>query len=253
MCIYADFLDPKFYEAQALVLSNLGQHKQALEIYVFKLEDYVKAEEYVYRRIFWFKLLISIIRYCNHVHMTQDSTDPSPPPSRQASTSEPDDPIPSIYHTLLSLYLTPPPPHKPNLPPALHLLSKHGSRLPAASTLNLIPSSLPVANLESYFRGRIRSANSIVNESRIVAGLRKCEVVDAQATLLLGDGVPGKNGGRNRRVVVTDERVCGVCHKRLGGSVVAVRPDNSVVHYGCLNRAGQKSGEGSRKTSWGRS
>lgn len=88
-----------------------------------------------------------------------------------------------------------------------------------------------------------------------MAGLRKCEVVDAQATLLLGDGVPGHNGGRNRRVVVTDERVCGVCHKRLGGSVVAVRPDNSVVHYGCLNRAGQKSGgglEGMRKSSWGR-
>ena len=24
----------------------MGQHRQALEIYVFKLEDYVKAEEY---------------------------------------------------------------------------------------------------------------------------------------------------------------------------------------------------------------
>jgi hypothetical protein len=200
--------------------------------------------------------LTDFSRYCNHVHLTQDSTEPSPPSTRHASTSEPDDPLPSIYHTLLSLYLAPPPPYEPNWPPALDLLSKHGSRLPAASTLNLIPSTLPVAELESYFRGRIRSANSIVNESRIVAGLRKCEVVDAQATLLLGDGVPGRNGGRNRRVVVSDERVCGVCHKRLGGSVVAVRPDNSVVHYGCLNRAGQRSGaglEGMRKSSWGRS
>jgi hypothetical protein len=26
----------------------MGQHKQALEIYVFKLRDYRKAEEYVY-------------------------------------------------------------------------------------------------------------------------------------------------------------------------------------------------------------
>lgn len=26
----------------------MGQHKQALEIYVFKMQDYVKAEEYVY-------------------------------------------------------------------------------------------------------------------------------------------------------------------------------------------------------------
>jgi Vam6/Vps39-like protein vacuolar protein sorting-associated protein 39 len=54
---------------------------------------------------------------------------------------------------------------------------------------------------------------------------------------LLGNGIPGEAGGRNRRVVVSEDRVCGVCHKRLGGSVIAVLPDNSVVHYGCLNRA----------------
>lgn len=40
-------IDAGFYEAQAIVLSNMGQHKQALEIYVFKMKDYVKAEEYV--------------------------------------------------------------------------------------------------------------------------------------------------------------------------------------------------------------
>lgn len=39
--------DPDFYEAQAVVLSRMEQHKQALEIYVFKMEDYEKAEEYV--------------------------------------------------------------------------------------------------------------------------------------------------------------------------------------------------------------
>ena len=39
-------LDPAFYEAQAVVLSNMGQHRQALMIYVFKMKDYTKAEEY---------------------------------------------------------------------------------------------------------------------------------------------------------------------------------------------------------------
>jgi hypothetical protein len=37
--------DPPFYEAQAVVLSNRGQHRQALMIYVFKMKDYAKAEE----------------------------------------------------------------------------------------------------------------------------------------------------------------------------------------------------------------
>src|SRR4051794_22116282 len=110
----------------------------------------------------------------------------SPTQSRRPSTSDPNGPVQPIYHTLLSLYLTPPPPHQPNWPPALSLLSKHGSRLPASSTLNLIPATLPVAELESYFQGRIRAANSIMNESKVVAGLRKSEVVRAQAVLLLG-------------------------------------------------------------------
>ena len=179
-------------------------------------------------------------RYCNRVHLLQDAPDASPIQTHRAPTSESDEPPPSIYHTLLSLYLTPPPPYKPNWQPALSLLSKHGARLPASSTLDIIPATLPVAELESYFRGRIRAANSIVNESRVVTGLRKTEVVSAQAELLLGEG------GRNRRVLVEEERVCGVCHKRLGGSVVAVLPDNSVVHYGCLGRAG-----GGQRTSGG--
>lgn len=39
--------DPDFYEMRAVVLSKMGQHKQALSIYVFQLRDYEKAEEYV--------------------------------------------------------------------------------------------------------------------------------------------------------------------------------------------------------------
>lgn len=38
-------LDPNFYEARAITFSKMGQHRQALEIYVFKLEDPEKAEE----------------------------------------------------------------------------------------------------------------------------------------------------------------------------------------------------------------
>ncbi|KAK8092220.1 uncharacterized protein PG998_015052 [Apiospora kogelbergensis] len=249
--------DSAFYEAQAVILSNMGSHKQALDIYVFKMQDYAKAEE-----------------YCNRIQKLQsEPTRPASPMSRRGSRpssatvplinqsssveQQYDDPdaTPSIYHTLLSLYLTPAPPHKPNLEPALALLSRHGSRLPAASTLSLIPDSLPAQELASYFSGRIRAANSRLAESRVVEGLRKTLLVDTQASLLLGDG-SGSGGGRNRRVVVGEERVCGVCHKRLGNSVVAVLPDNGVVHYGCLGRsggAGLGKGKGQVAGAWGRS
>ncbi|GAB1313359.1 Vacuolar morphoproteinsis protein 6 [Madurella fahalii] len=235
--------DPPFYEAQAVVFSNMGQHRQALMIYVFKMKDYAKAEE-----------------YCNRIHKTQDLVPPPTSPQLPAhgtitATNPPQDAdaeeqLPSIYHTLLSLYLNPPPEYSPNLEPALDLLSRHGSRLPATSTLSLVPDSLPVAQLESYFRGRMRSANSAVNETAVVAGLRKTALFASQSLLFLGDGIPGGQGGRNRRVVISEERVCGVCHKRLGGrSVVAVLPDNAVVHYGCLNRGAGSGAAASRPMS----
>ncbi|KAM0201697.1 hypothetical protein ACHAPA_003792 [Fusarium lateritium] len=233
--------EPDFYEAQAVVLSNMSQHKQALEIYVFKMKDYQKAEQ-----------------YCNRINSTQDTAPSSQPNSKDDKGDDPESTTPSIYHTLLSLYLQPSPPNKPNLEPALDLLSKHGSRLPATSTLGLIPDDLPVRSLENYFRGRIRSANSLVNEARIVAGLRQAEGVSIAARLHLGDDVQGGQGGRNRHVAITDERHCVVCHKklgggmRIGGSVVAVLPDNTVVHYGCLNRATGNKVDTSRAPSWGR-
>lgn len=37
--------DQDFYEARAIVLSKMGQHKQALSIYVFLMQTYEKAEE----------------------------------------------------------------------------------------------------------------------------------------------------------------------------------------------------------------
>ena len=36
----------EFLPERAVVLSKMGQHKNALEIYVFKLKDYTKAETY---------------------------------------------------------------------------------------------------------------------------------------------------------------------------------------------------------------
>jgi hypothetical protein len=38
-------IDADYYEPRAIVLSKMGQHKQALAIYVFDLQDYKKAEE----------------------------------------------------------------------------------------------------------------------------------------------------------------------------------------------------------------
>ncbi|KAI4265109.1 MAG: hypothetical protein L6R38_009646 [Xanthoria sp. 2 TBL-2021] len=211
--------NPKFYEPRAIVLNKMGQHKQALEIYVFKLQDPEKAED-----------------YCNQVQLAQTSSTITPNQGHRPTATDLEDQSTSIYHNLLSLYLSPPPPHKPQWGPALQILAKHGARMPASSTLDLIPEILPIKDLESYFRGRIRSANTTIKESRVTSALRSSLVFSEEAKLRLGDGVPGGNGGRNRHVLISEDRVCGMCYKRFGGSAIKVLPNNWVVHYGCSNR-----------------
>jgi Vam6/Vps39-like protein vacuolar protein sorting-associated protein 39 len=39
-------------EARAILLGRLGRHDQALETYVYRLQNYAKAEEYVNSLIF---------------------------------------------------------------------------------------------------------------------------------------------------------------------------------------------------------
>ena len=64
-----------------------------------------------------------------------------------------------------------------------------------------------------------------MHENRIAAGLRNVLAVNEEASLRLGDGLPHGNSGRNRHVLITEDRVCGVCFKRFGGSVIKVLPE----------------------------
>ncbi|KAF3910606.1 hypothetical protein ABW21_db0203732 [Orbilia brochopaga] len=163
--------DPTFYEIRASVLSRLGEHRQALEIFVFKMQDFIKAEA-----------------YCNRVHQT------SPPSSDPAETS-----TETVYSILLSLYLSPPSGSKPQIEPALSLLSRHGARVDPLATLKLIPESIGVAELELYFENRIRHSNTRVNMNRVMAQLYKAEAFRWEE--LSADA-------KKKAVVIGEERVC---------------------------------------------
>ena len=161
-----------------------------------------------------------------------------------------------MYTTLLSLYLQPPPPkhsHPPNLDAALSLLSRHGSRLPALSTISFLPATLPLERLEDYFLGRMRSAASESREIGIIRSLSEIERTRTEKALLVGeedddlglldagsDGMEGLGAkgndvrkGRNRRIVLGEDRMCAACHKRFGRAAIRVWPSGEVLHYGC--------------------
>lgn len=52
-------IDEQFLPEKAVVLSKMGQHKNALEIYVFKLRDYDKAERH-HREILFMLIIVTV-------------------------------------------------------------------------------------------------------------------------------------------------------------------------------------------------
>ncbi|KAL9087884.1 MAG: hypothetical protein Q9165_006446 [Trypethelium subeluteriae] len=217
--------NPTFHESRALVLRAMGQHQKALSIYVFDLAAPEKAEA-----------------YCNDIYLSSlpSHKNPSSPITPFSNATDRGDP--SIYHLLLSLYLTPPPPHTPSWPPALDLLSRHGARLPASQILDLVPSTLPIRELERYFRGRLQAGKAEAAEVGVASGLWAVWKAREDRELRMGGDGDREKGGLSRRVVIREEDHCRVCHKRFGGSAIRVYPDGEVVHYGCFDQG--KGGEG---------
>ncbi|KAF9984824.1 Vam6/Vps39-like protein [Mortierella antarctica] len=135
------------YEERAILLSRIGQHDQALNIYVHKLRNFQAAEE-----------------YCNKNY---DSADPSK----------------NVYLLLLKVYLKPPNREKPMLEPALDILTRHGTHIDPTAVLGLLPASTRIDQLFKFFEKSIRESNKTKHMDMIVKNLLKAERLQTQEQL----------------------------------------------------------------------
>ncbi|KAJ7645378.1 hypothetical protein B0H17DRAFT_450082 [Mycena rosella] len=123
------------FEARAILLGRFGRHDQALELYVYRLQDYLKAEQ-----------------HCARVYRAGTETS-------------------SVYLTLLRIYLRPTVPSAADLlQPALELISRHSSQLDAVDTLQLLPPLVTTQDLRTFLIGALRSP---VFDTRVVRNLSK--------------------------------------------------------------------------------
>ncbi|OCF75081.1 hypothetical protein I204_03930 [Kwoniella mangroviensis CBS 8886] len=191
-------------EARAILLGRMGKHEEALKIYVYRLKDYTAAET-----------------YCIRVY-----------PSN-----------PDIFLTLLKIYLRPSSiststkfnekeKPEPLLEPALSLVSKHSTSLPASPVLDLLPPLVPIQDVHQFFMRTLRDSHTKKNESKVLKSLIKGRKEELDRMLL---------GLETKRVRVTDQRICPQCHKRLGQSAIAVHaPRGEVTHLHCKDSFSSK-------------
>ncbi|KAI8148423.1 vacuolar sorting protein 39 domain 2-domain-containing protein [Fennellomyces sp. T-0311] len=137
------------FEERAILLSRIGQHDQALDIYVYKLKNYTMAEE-----------------YCTKVYR--------------------EDPVKGekMYLTLLRVYLQPRHHEKPLLAPALDLLAHHGSHINASEVLAILPLATKLHGLFPFFEKYIRATNKERNMDLIVKNLLKADQIQVEEQLM---------------------------------------------------------------------
>ncbi|KAI9499126.1 vacuolar sorting protein 39 domain 2-domain-containing protein [Zychaea mexicana] len=137
------------FEERAILLSRIGQHDQALDIYVYKLKNYTMAEE-----------------YCTKVY--QEDPDKGE----------------KMYLTLLRVYLQPRHHEKPLLEPALDLLAHHGSHINASEVLAILPLATKLHGLFPFFEKYIRATNKESHMDVVVKNLLKAEQIQVEEQLM---------------------------------------------------------------------
>lgn len=195
-------------EIKAILYGKQGDSRTALMIYTFELADDAKARA-----------------FCGEIY------DESPEQGRKA------------LHTLMALYLTPPPASEvegeegavsgngartapaPRLDLALDLLATQGSRMSVVDIINTLPPGTTIRDIAVFLTSQIRALRTSWNGAQLDAALRRVHLVKAQEALLAQQ--------QRRATTITSLRTCRVCFKRLGHSVISVFPDGTAIHYGC--------------------
>ncbi|KAG9303112.1 hypothetical protein G9A89_005070 [Geosiphon pyriformis] len=137
------------FPARAKLLDRLGQHDQALHIYVHKLRDEKMAEEYCIKKY-------------------NDSQDA----------------VKGVFLSLLRVYLHPSNGEAVMIEPALRLLSRHGTHVNASEALAMLPPKIKVSQLYGFVEKYMRESNRNRNMNMIVKNLLKADQLQAQEQLM---------------------------------------------------------------------
>jgi hypothetical protein len=99
--------------------------------------------------------------------------------------------------------------------------------MPRAQVLSILPDDVPVADVLPWLDAAQRYALESRRGLAVARALRRAENLAA-----LDEAVRV----RQQRLLVSSERACSLCHKRLGGAVLVSYPGGLLAHYLCHKR-----------------
>ncbi|KAM9291691.1 vam6/Vps39-like protein isoform 3-T3 [Morus bassanus] len=199
--LISDFPFDGLLEERALLLGRMGKHEQALFIYVHILKDTDMAENYCHK----------------HYDRNKDGNK-------------------DVYLSLLRMYLSPPSVHclgpikmevlepQANLQAALQVLELHHSKLDTTKAINLLPANTQISEIRIFLEKVLEENAQKKRFNQVLKNLLHAEFLRVQEERILHQQV---------KCIITEEKVCTVCKKKIGNSAFARYPNAIVVHYFC--------------------
>jgi len=245
--ILAHISQSALYDELIHVYMRLGQYEQMFRIIVWRQHDYTRAERIC-------------SQYSDNISLTPNTTPPTTPPPPLSSTPPAGSRssimfgkggvpglgntnlnVPSLYNPkrqllfqhLFKIYLSPPPNEYKStgpstIPPlALDFINKFSHEMDPMKVLELIPSTMCVQTISSYLSKIIRNNLQRHREGQIIKNLRKSESLQTKCQLIAA------NTSYTR---IVPDKLCPVCHKRIGDKIFALFPNGEVVHFKCFDQ-----------------
>uniref|UniRef100_A0A8L0DPN9 VPS39 subunit of HOPS complex n=1 Tax=Oncorhynchus mykiss TaxID=8022 RepID=A0A8L0DPN9_ONCMY len=204
--LISDFPFDGLLEERAVLLGRMGKHEQALYIYVHVLKDTHMAEEFCHRH------------YDKETDRSQD-----------------------VYLSLLRMYLSPPDVHclgpikmellepQANLMAALHVLELHHSKLNTTKAIDLLPANTQIREIRVFLESVLEEKAQRKRFDQVLKSLLQAEFLRVQEERIFHQQV---------KCIITEEKTCRVCKKKIGNSAFARYPNGVVVHYFCCKDRG---------------
>lgn len=211
-------------EERAIVVGKLGQHEEALSIFIYVLNNPKRAEE-----------------YCSSVH------------KKRLPNSK------NIFFLLLKLYLHPPETfsstqlkRKMSVSSAsqmsssggdqsfsvcnfsariVKLLNEHGDKIDPLKAITELPNDFDLIHLKDYLSAIMKRKLQESHENEMFRQLVMSKFYQVQKTWI--------ELQQANKIIIDDQTICQVCSKKIGLSAFVRFPNLDLVHYSCKDRYGR--------------
>ncbi|KAJ3033544.1 Vam6/Vps39-like protein [Rhizophlyctis rosea] len=129
-----------------------------------------------------------------------------------------------VFLILLTIYLELMRSGQLDMSVIITFLTIYGPSINGPKVLELLPATVRLSDLVGYFERTLHDMHRKRNMDDVVKNLLKADQVQAQERLAYY---------QSRRIVITEERMCSKCLKRISNTVFTVLPSGVVMHAFC--------------------